>query len=357
MATLLWKENWDRTRSRLTAWWKREGLALCVTAPREKPALAIPRPARPASIRDFWIDPNYRLAKAEYEMSHTYYGGESFPYFDTNIGPGNLATFLGSEPGYDPETVWYNPCIRDPDSHPPLRFHQDNPHYQEQMVIIEKGVASSAGRYLVGIPDLIENIDILASLRGSEPLLTDMIDRPAFVEKRVDEINQIWFKVFDLIAARVKDPWGGTAWCAFRIWGKGRTAKLQCDASAAFSPAMLHRFVVPALTEQCRWLDNSLYHLDGTQCICHLDELLAIDELDAIEWTPQAGKPDGGSPEWYELYRRILRAGKSVQAVGVKPAEVIPLLDAVGPKGMFVMVEASSEAEARALEDKAEAYR
>ena len=37
------------------------------------------------------------------------------------------------------------------------------------------------------------------------------------------------------------------------------------------------------------------------------------------------------------MYRRILDAGKSVQAVGVKPEEVVPLLDAVGGEGMYVM--------------------
>ena len=44
---------------------------------------------------------------------------------------------------------------------------------------------------------------------------------------------------------------------------------------------MFRRFVVPALTEQCEWLDNSMYHLDGTQCIDKLDPLLAIEALAA----------------------------------------------------------------------------
>jgi hypothetical protein len=120
---------------------------------------------------------------------------------------------------------------------------------------------------------------------------------------------------------------------------------------------MFRRFVVPALAEQCRWLDNSLYHLDGTQCIVHLDELLAIEDLDAIEWTPQAGRPGGASPEWFELYRRILAAGKGVQVVGAEPREVLPLLNAVGTRGVFVMVRAGSESEARSLEEKVDSYR
>ena len=120
--------------------------------------------------------------------------------------------------------------------------------------------------------------------------------------------------IYDLI----KDEWGGNVYTAFSIWGPGRTGKVQCDASAMFSTRVFERLVAPALGEQCRWLDYSLYHLDGTQAMHHVDHLLAIDALNAIEWTPQAGIEGGGSPRWYDLYRRILAGGKGVQAVGVQ---------------------------------------
>jgi len=100
-----------------------------------------------------------------------------------------------------------------------------------------------------------------------------------------------------------------------------------------------------------------MFHLDGHQCICHLDALLAIDALDAIEWTPDPTVPPGGDPEWYAMYRRILAAGKSVQAVGVQLNEVVPLLDAIGGKGMYVMTTFQTQAEAKALLKQVEPYR
>ncbi|MCX7669320.1 MAG: cobalamin-binding protein, partial [Anaerolineae bacterium] len=158
---------------------------------------------------------------------------------------------------------------------------------------------------------------------------------------------------------RVRDPAGGNAFTAFRIWGPGKTAKLQCDFSANISPRMFRTFVSPYLAEQCAWLDYSLYHLDGTTALQHLEPLLEIAELDAIEWTPQAGRPGGGSPEWYDLYRRIRAAGKGVQAVGVALHEVIPLLDAVGPAGMCIVIgdDAYDEAAAERLLKALEPYR
>jgi hypothetical protein len=124
-----------------------------------------------------------------------------------------------------------------------------------------------------------------------------------------------------------------------------------------FSPTMFEEIVVPTLTKQCEWLDHPMYHLDGTQAICHLDNLLAIGPLDAIEWTPQAGIEGGGSPRWYDLYLRILDAGKSVQAVGVRPEEVIPLLDAIGGKGIYILTDFHNEREAGKLLAQVEQYR
>lgn len=355
--TLLWKPQWTRTMERLEAWWRREGLVLHLTAPREKPLMDLPRPAAPADPREQWLDPEYRFRSAEYHMARTWYAAESFPYFDTQIGPGNLAAFLGSVPEYQQGTVWFHPCIKTPGSHPALRFDAKNLNFRAQMAIVERGAKGAEGRFLVGMPDLIENVDVLVSLRGMETLLADMLDRPEWIEEGVWQVNDAYYEAFDRIRALIRDPWDGNAFSAFQIWGRGRVAKLQCDSSAAFSPAMFRRFTVPALTAQCRWLDRSLYHLDGTQCLCHLEPLFEIEELDAVEWTPQAGRPNGGSPEWYGLYRRILKAGKGVQAVGVKAEEVIPLLDTVGPKGLFLIASAKTEEEARRLEEKVESYR
>ena len=89
-----------------------------------------------------------------------------------------------------------------------------------------------------------------------------------------------------------------------------------------------------------------MYHLNGTQAMCHLDALLEIEPLDAIEWTPQAGIENGSHPRWYNLYKRILDAGKSVQVVGVSKEELIPLLDTIGSKGVYVMTSFSDSNEA-----------
>jgi len=102
---------------------------------------------------------------------------------------------------------------------------------------------------------------------------------------------------------------------------------------------MFNRFVLPSLTEQVEYLDYSLYHLDGTTCLQHLDTLLSIEKLQAIEWTPQAGLESGTDPRWWPLYRKILEAGKSVQILVSRADGVEPLLKEIGTDGVYLLNE------------------
>jgi hypothetical protein len=79
--------------------------------------------------------------------------------------------------------------------------------------------------------------------------------------------------------------------------------------------------------------------------------------LKAIEWTPKHGIENGGNPRWYALYRKILEAGKSVQVVGVEPEEVIPLIDAIGNKGVYIMTSSEDKLQALRLVDEVERKR
>jgi hypothetical protein len=347
-----YKPDWNAVKDRHIAWWARKGLVVSIGAPRDVPAENVPQPAPLADIALRWTDPDYRAAAGLCQAAGRFFGGDAVPMVELMLGPGSLSTFLGATPEFAPSTVWYQPCIVEADSHGPLRFDPQHNHWWDVHVAMARQAAQLAqGRCMVSMPDLIENIDTLASLRGTQELVMDLLERPEWVARSVREINQAFFAAFDGLLAIVGDGEGGNCYPAFGLWGPGRTAKVQCDFSCMISTAMFEEFVVPSLREQCEWLDYSMYHLDGTNATHHLDSLLAIDTLDAIEWTPQAGLPGGGSPRWYELYRYIRRGGKSVQAVEVAPHEVLPLIEAVGPEGLYVMTSAPTQQAAQRLHD------
>lgn len=356
----IWKPNWRETRQHFLDWWDHEGLVLRfheVKARKPQAKVEDPGPAR--SGEQLFFDPGWRARHERYRLSLNAFPGDSFPIANTSMGPGSLATFLGAEPVgiLETETVWYKPCIKDPEKHPPFRFDPAAKWVKIHESMIRECIKESRGNYLVGCTDLIENVDTLAALRDTEVLLFDFYDRPEWVKERLAQINQVWFEAYDYLYNIFKAPDGSAAFCAFELWAPGKVAKVQCDASSMLSPDMFLEFVVPCLKEQCNWLDYSMFHLDGTICQCHLDHLLAIESLDAIEYQPESGTPGGGDPIYYSLYKRILDAGKSVQAVLIKPDELIPLLDAVGPKGMYVMVDAPTEDEAEQVVKIVEPYR
>lgn len=356
-----WKPNWNQTREHFVDWWDHTGTVIGTWSPfpRSSPIERMPDPGPWPSIEHYHTHPEYRALSNHWALSHSSFPGDILPLSNTMTGPGSLAMYLGSEPGFSPQTIWYKPCIdhTNPESHKEIRFDPSNRWWQIAEQTLRECVARSRGKYLVGFPDLIENIDILAAMRDPQALLFDMIERPEWVEQKVREINRAYFEVYQRMYDIIKQPDNSSAFHAFSLWGPGKVAKVQCDACAMFSTEMFARFVAPCLREQCEWLDYSMYHLDGHQCIQHLDVLLGIEALDAIEWTPDPQVPGGGDPCWYPMYRRILDAGKSVQAIGMSVDEVEPLLDACGGAGMYLLMYARDESEFERACEIAERYR
>lgn len=356
-----WKPDWTQAREHHRAWWRGEGLVLAIEAHRPQPREDVTKPEPPASLHDRWFSADYRSRLALARAAETAWVGDAVPVGRCITGPGELAAILGSPWSVSESTVWYEPCLNDDvvAADRPIPFDPNSPALATLLELARAALAVADGRYLVGITDLIEHFDILAAMRGSETLMMDLVERPDWAERRLAELNRHYFDVYDRFYHLLKDDDGAVCFEAFGTWGPGRTAKVQCDACGMISPAMFKRFVTPFLDEQCRWLDYSMYHLDGEECTIHLDALLEIDALDAIEWTPKHTSlgEGGGHPRWYDLYRRILDAGKSVQAIRIKPDELLPLLDAVGGKGMYVVVACDDLDTAERLVDRAEAYR
>jgi len=159
-------------------------------------------------------------------------------------------------------------------------------------------------------------------------------------------VTDFYFEYYDRLYEIIKDEYGGSCFSAFQTWAPGRMAKVQCDFSAMISPAMFEEFEVPYLAEQCERLDYSVYHLDGPVCIQHLDLLLGIAELNAIQWTPGAGQPAAADASYIPMYRKIRAAGKSIMVRGGAPDQARKLVEELGPEGLDIAIWVGSEQEA-----------
>ena len=61
-------------------------------------------------------------------------------------------------------------------------------------------------------------------------------------------------------------------------------------------------------------IDRLVYHLDGVGQLAHLDMLLALPRLKAVQWVYGDGKPS--ARHWMEVYQKIARAGKRNFVIG-----------------------------------------
>ncbi|NLJ25985.1 MAG: hypothetical protein GX354_11310 [Firmicutes bacterium] len=348
----LFKDDWEAACQRLEAWWEGELIDRCVvlvTAPRDEAARR-KKPKPHGDIREWWLDVEYRINEAEAEFRSTFYGGEAFPIFFPNLGPGIAAAYMGVQPVFAEETVWFDqaPIIDNWEDRQPITLDEDNQWWQVTKELTQGSLARSENRWITAITDLGGGLDLVASLRGIKSLLMDLIDHPDAVKQLSEEIQHVWFRCFDELNRMIHQSMVATSsWMP--IWCKGTWYPLQCDCSAMISPGMFEEFVLPGLQEQCRQLDYSIYHWDGPGQIPHLDLLLSIPELTGIQWTPGDGNPRVDSPKWYPLYKRIQDAGKNLVLLDTPPRGIERLLKELSPKGLLIQTHVDSEEEARSL--------
>lgn len=311
------KTNWSETKQRFMAWWEGKQTdrpLMWVTAVNDdKRNNILMDPPEFDNPEDSYTNAAKLVERYRYSVQKSRFLAESFPNLDLNLGAGSMALYLGSEPSFSWDTVWFNELPEDFwQRRDPLKYQPENTWWKKHIAILKEAKQLSRGEFCINIPDIVENADILASLRGTQNLLYDLIDQPDMVSDYISQIDDLYFIYYDYLYDLVKLDDGSSVYTAFRIWGPGKTAKLQCDFSAMIGPEMFREFILPSIQKQCRNLDHTIYHLDGPDAIKHLGSLLEIDDLNAIQWTPGAGNPDGGSEIWYPIYDKITSAGKSL---------------------------------------------
>lgn len=263
-------------------------------------------------MEDKYQNPQRIVDRYRYFCQTHAFLGESFPNLNIDFGPGSLASYLGSEIGFKEDTVWFNKCLDSWDGVPKLTFDPENKWFKKHLQLAKDCQALAGDDFYVDMPDLMENIDVLASLRGAQDILFDLLDEPEMIGERIQEVTDIYYEYYDRFYDVIKDEEGGNAYAVFQIWGPGRTVKLQCDFSAMMSPEDFRKYIQPSLRSQSENVDHVLYHLDGPAAIKHMDALMEIEGIDALQWTSGDAGPDGTLPDWDVIYDKAIAAGKSI---------------------------------------------
>jgi hypothetical protein len=271
---------------------------------------------------------------------------EAIPYFAPDFGPDQFAAFFGATLSCvegSEGTSWVEPIVDDWEKALPLERDPKNLYWQRILDYSRMLRERGRGRYVVGACDLHSNADTMLALRGPERLCLDFYECPELIEQAMRQVRAAYQPIYEGLyqAGGMSRDTGSIGWIPF--WSEGRYATIQCDFICMVSPAISRRYIIPALEEEAGYLDHCIYHLDGPGALPHLDDILAIVDIDAVQWVPGAGKPPMHT--WLDVLLRCQAAGKGLQIYGVGIEEAKALHQELSPVGVVYCVDAQSRGE------------
>jgi hypothetical protein len=116
---------------------------------------------------------------------------------------------------------------------------------------------------------------------------------------------------------------------------------------------MFRELFLPAIERQTRFLDWSIYHVDGVEAFAHVDALCELPRLHALQILPGAGRP--GPLHYLDVLKKVQAAGKNLH-VSFPPEEVKPALERLSARGLMICTWCRTEAEARQVLRDAEKW-
>lgn len=357
---LEYKPDWEETKERYRLWWSREYFGRCaiaVTAPKANPPQEKSPPSAPADIRERWLDFRFQSAMAHRRMRRTFYGGEAIPVWNAGYpGWANHGPYLGTPVVFAEDTAWVEPIIHEgelPDhDYRDLKLDPDNEWWKLTLEMLRIGAQDSVGKCIPSIGAFGGCGDTLASLRGTDKLLTDLIDCPEYVREFELYLMGQWMEIYDACYAIVNAAAEGST-CWFSLWSPGKFYAAQNDFSYMISPRMFEEVFIPAIEMQTEFLDHCIYHVDGVGAFNHVDILCKLPRLQALQILPGSGKP---SPLHYmDVLKKVQKAGKNLH-IGLPADQIEEVLCQLSARGLFIDTRVDSEEEAHILLKKVEQW-
>ena len=290
-------------------------------------------------LRSRWFDAEYQVDYYRASIEGQTFLGETFPVFWPNLGPEVFAAFYGAELIFGEVTSWSRPLIRDWDQMDGLRLGMNCEFFTKLEELTAAALDKADGWFLTGYTDLHGGVDIAAAWRDPQQFCIDLITEPEQCRRLIGLAARDFQKVYDHFDAVLKAhgqlsvTWMGIPSC-------GKLHIPSCDFASMISPSMYREFCHPLLVEEVKPMTHNIYHLDGKGVARHLDLILSVPEIHAIQWVQGMGL-DQPIMQWLPLLRRIRGAGKSL-VIDLQLAELEPFMEAMRPEGILLCIAADS---------------
>lgn len=301
--------------------------------------------------REWWMSVDAQLAKNDWQMEHVHHFGDAYPLMCPNLGPDFFGACLGLELKFGTDTSWsiHDPDLCNPDEYRAPVLRDDNIYYRTMQDMTQAFCEHGKGRYFTGITDLHPGADGLMSFRGSQQLCFDTVEDPEFVAQAIMDLLDPFKAIFDRLCTITEAYQKGTSnWMG--VWHPGRQYVTSCDFATMISPAAFQELCLKELQEELKYLDASIFHMDGPGVMRHVDTILQQQNLKGVQWVYGAGQPTAA--HWLDLLHKIQEAGKMVH-IDAYPSDVPLLLKELRPEGLLINLVGATMQEAQELEELA----
>ena len=294
------------------------------------------------NLRDRWFDAEFQVETFVKSIEGRTFHGETFPVFWPNLGPEVYAGFYGAELQFGEVTSWSVPMVRSWDDMARLKLDLDNNIYMRKLDEITRcALERCAGRFLVGYTDLHPGVDCAAAWRDPQQLCLDLIEAPeqakALIEIAIRDFETIYNRFDSMLKAhrQLSVSWMG-------IPSFGRMHIPSCDFSSLISPAMFEEFCLPVLRREVKTMTHNIFHIDGRGVAKHLDMILSVPEVHALQWVQGVGS-DQPIMQWVPFIKAM--QARAPVIVDLSKHELDDFMDAVKPEGIFLWIATDTEEE------------
>jgi hypothetical protein len=292
------------------------------------------------TLKDRWWDSGYQIELFEHQLEHSVYNAETFPVFWPNLGPEVYTAFYGVELEYKEVTSYAISNLKDWSQMDQIKLDFSNPYFRKIEEMTYAALERCQGKYLVGYTDLHPGLDCAAAFRDPQQFCIDFLLEPEMVKRLIDISTRDFQKIynhFDSILKKNKQP--SVTWMGIPSFGKMHIPS--CDFGTMISPEQFDEFILEKIQDEVKPMTHNIFHLDGKGVAKHVSHILAMPEINAIQWVQGVGD-DLPIMQWVPFIRNIQASGKSV-VIDLQLSELDSFMKEVSPKGIFLCIDAEPE--------------
>lgn len=332
------KPDYEQTKARMDAFWQRELIdrPLVQFSLYKDGDAFVPYPSSDGmTTEQWWLDVQYRVELAEADLSNRLFLADSLPIVYPNFGPEIFSAFYGCPMHFgDYGTSWTDAILHDWAQADDIQLDWHHPLLLRLQEMTAALIEAGRGRWITGMTDWHPGGDHLAALRDPANLALDMIEHLDEVKALLARCEPEYFQMYDLFYQQLRAAGLPiTSWLP--LFYDGRYYIPSNDFSIMISTRMFEEVFLPGIERECRYYDRSIYHLDGPGALRHLDVILAIPELNALQWVFGAGNE--GFERWVWVYQKAQAAGKGIW-VDCRLEEIEQITQTLDPRGVALNV-------------------